>query len=345
MNKRILGAFLCVLTILLCLSPLAVSGGVAMAAEDEYVFVGGIPIGISVNAGGLIVSDVGEVITDKGSVVPLANTVERGDVIYELNYEPISSIYQLKTVIEQSRGKVVLSVKKKNGTLQTYDVLPARDKLTDTLKIGLIAREDVGGIGTLTFVTEDGRFGALGHKISDFDNGTQGLQSGNIYPTVVSGVVKGENGKAGGLTAELNRLQTPLGTIERNTNIGIYGQYDREADGARLRIAQKGEARMGRAQVLTTVRGSEPRLYDVDVVKVVSQESVAEKGLVISVRDKELLSAAGGIVQGMSGSPIIQNGMLIGAITHVFLSDPTRGYGVHSRFMYDYAQTGLRRAA
>ena len=119
----------------------------------------------------------------------------------------------------------------------------------------------------------------------------------------------------------------------------MYGKFDGEYDGKLYKIAAKGEARIGKAQVLTTIVGSTPKFYEVEIVKVVSQSEPAEKGMVVKVSDKELLEKTGGIVQGMSGSPIVQDGVLIGAITHVFVQDPTRGYAVHSRFMYEKAQS------
>ncbi|MEG2450834.1 MAG: SpoIVB peptidase S55 domain-containing protein, partial [Clostridia bacterium] len=178
-----------------------------------------------------------------------------------------------------------------------------------------------------------------GHHIYDGETGLcDELQSGNLYNVEISDVVKGERGKAGGLQASVNRLSQSIGEIKGNTSIGLYGTVHRKSNSDVYRIAEFGEAKMGHAQILTTINGTSPKFYDIDIVKVVSQNEVGEKGMVIAVRDKELLDKAGGIVQGMSGSPIVQNGLLIGAVTHVFISDPTRGYAVHSRFMFDKAE-------
>ena len=164
------------------------------------------------------------------------------------------------------------------------------------------------------------------------------MQEGRVFDVAIGGVVKGEPGRAGGLGAELNRLAPPVGRNTENTEIGIYGVWNSRPRGERVRVAERGEAHPGHAQVLTTIEGSEPALYDVDIVKCEPQSERAQKGLVIAVRDKRLLEKAGGIVQGMSGSPILQDGALVGAVTHVFVSDPTRGYGVHARFMLDEAE-------
>lgn len=329
-----------VLALFICVASFALipRDSVALALDDgNYVYLGGYPVGIAVRTDGLIVVDVGAVNTESGEVFPLKN-VGKGDVILEIQGEKADSIYKLKQSVENSEGSVEMLVRRKNGSVERISAEPAIDIHSSVKKLGIITKEDVGGVGTMTFVTENGRFGALGHHIYDAETDTcRELQTGSIFPTEVTSVVKGTKGQVGGLVASLNRLETPIGSVDKNTDIGIYGEYLLPPNGERIRIAEKGEVKIGRAQIFTTVSGTEPKLYDVDIVKVISQSDISEKGLVLSVRDKELISVAGGIVQGMSGSPIIQNGLLVGAVTHVFLGDATRGYGVHSRFMYDYA--------
>lgn len=307
----------------------------------NYVHIGGNPIGIAISADGLIVVDKCAVSTKDGEVFPSARVdIRKGDVILSVNGNQTKSVYKLKNILKEANSPTfLLKVKRGNATIDVK--LNAVKDNFGQYKLGLALKEDVGGVGTMTFVTDDGHFAALGHRILDAESGLNGeLNQGNIYDATVSGVVKGEKGKAGGLVAEVNRLSKSTGEIKENTNIGLYGVYSGEIKGDLYRIATKGEAKIGRAQVLTTVDGKTPKFYDIDVVKVISQSEVGEKGMVILVRDKELLEKTGGIVQGMSGSPIVQNGILIGAVTHVFIQDPTRGYAVHSRFMYDYA-TGV----
>ncbi len=310
-------------------------GDVAYADEGDFVYISGQPIGISAQTRGLIIADLCEVETASGKMSPLFGIAEKGDVILKVNGEEIKSIYKLKTAVENSSGQLSLTVEKKSGQIVERKITPATDLYSNRLRLGVIAREDVGGIGTLTFVTKDKVFASLGHKISDGESGVQNLNSGNIYPTTINGVKIGESGKAGGLVAELNRLQTPVGEIKKNTVIGVYGAYADDLPTNKVRVANKGEAKMGKAQILTTINGEDPQFYDVEIVKAISQDRSEEKGLVIVVKDDELIEKTGGIVQGMSGSPIIQNGAIIGAVTHVFLNDASRGYGVHARFMYD----------
>jgi len=310
--------------------------------ENVYVKIGGIPIGISINAGGLIVIGESEVSAADGSVFPARGSgIEVGDVIVGIDKEQIYSVYQLKKLLDSKKGGSAVSIDYiRDGKQFETSITPAKDKFTDSYRLGLVLKEDVGGVGTLTFVTQEGNFAALGHYIEDAESGLRyELGFGNIYNTEIEGIIKGERGRAGGLIGEVNRLSPPIGDIRRNTEIGIYGRYIGDYKSELFRIASKGEAKPGAAKVYTTIEGSEPKFYDIEIVKVVSQSEAGEKGMVIAVKDKELLSKTGGIVQGMSGSPIIQNGILIGAVTHVFVQDPTRGYAVHSRFMFDYASS------
>ena len=314
------------------------SGEDVAFAQDDFVYLGGYPIGISATAGGLIVVELTDVQTADGAVRPLENLgIGKGDLIKEINGIELTGIYQLKKFINRLDGDIVLTVKHKNGSVCNISVVPAVCQ-TGEKKLGVILKEDVSGIGTMTFVTLNGRYGALGHHIVDGQSGLcDELNGGKVYNTSISDVIKGQNGKAGGLVASLNKLSTPIGEVNRNSNIGIYGCYYGAPQGALIEVAEAGEATMGKAQIYTTIAGENPDFYDVEIVKVIDQNAPKEKGLVVLVKDKRLIEATGGIVQGMSGSPIIQNGKLIGAVTHVFVDDPTRGYGVHSRFMHQMA--------
>lgn len=315
----------------------SISDGVA-SAEGVCVYLGGYPIGISTNAEGLIVVEITDVQTDLGAVRPLENKgICKGDVIKKIDGEGLTGIFQLKKLLESADGDVELTVKHSNGVVSNIIVTPAVCRSGER-KLGLILKEDVSGIGTMTFVTLDNRFGALGHHIMDVESGLSNqLQSGKIYNTAINDVVKGQHGKAGGLVASLNKLSMPIGEVQENSNIGIYGQFYGKPHGKLMEIAGAGEATMGKAQIYTTISGEKPEYYDVEIVKVVDQNTPKEKGLVVLVKDERLIENTGGIVQGMSGSPIIQNGKIIGAVTHVFIDDPTRGYGVHSRFMHQKA--------
>ncbi len=306
---------------------------------NDYVRIGGNPIGISIKTEGLIVAGKGSVQTSGGEVVPLKDLkIAQGDVLLAIDHQKVKSLFKLKELLANLENPNVEIEYIHQGVGCKDKAVLAKDKTDGKYKLGLSLKEDVGGVGTLTFVTKEGKFAALGHKISDGDsNLDMQLDKGNIYNASVSGIVKGERGKAGGLVADVNRLSKSVGEIADNTNIGLFGEYSATFEGDLYRIAQKGEARIGKAQVLTTINGATPKFYDVEIVKVISQSEPAEKGMVVKVCDKDLIAKTGGIVQGMSGSPIVQDGILIGAITHVFVQDPLRGYAVHSRFMFDKA--------
>lgn len=314
-------------------------GSVFAAAEERYVYVGGAPVGITLDADGLIVTGICDVRTEEGSVRPLGESgLQVGDVVKSLDGGKTRNLYDFRRRVAESDGEVTLEVERDSRRFEVT-VLPAKDEASGENRLGLYLKEDVGGIGTLTFVTEEGAYAALGHHVADPETGLSAeLQQGKLFDVEISGVQRGEPGRAGGLQAEINRLAAPVGFNEENTEIGIYGRWKSLPRGEKIRVAGRGEAHPGHAKVLTTLSGGTPELYDVDVVKVEPQSERAQKGLVIAVRDKRLLERAGGIVQGMSGSPIIQDGVLIGAVTHVFVTDPTRGYGVHARFMMDEAE-------
>lgn len=328
-----------------CVLTLVVTGifltgtGFAQAPEGEgqYVYLGGNPIGITLKADGLIVTGMSSVVTESGEVAPLQGAdIARGDIVTAVDGESCGSLYAFRERIGDSDKPVILTLKR-GGRDFDISVTPATEAASGKKRLGLALKEDVGGIGTMTFTTDGNAYAALGHAVSDGETGLrEELKNGSVFAVEVEGVTKGVNGAAGGLLAHINRLGKPTGKNFENTDIGIYGEYFGER-GDRIRVAGKGEARTGRAQVVTTIEGGEPKAYDIDIVKSVTQNKCDEKGLVIRVRDRELLEKTGGIVQGMSGSPIVQNGVLVGAVTHVFLSDPTRGYGVHARFMLEKA--------
>lgn len=308
--------------------------------KGTYVHLSGEPIGIAITARGLIVIAEGGIQTEDGEKFPAREVgIKKGDIIKSLGGEPVSSVYQLKKILSGLKSNSISISIERDGQLIESEIHPAKEKISGQYKLGVALKEDVGGVGTLTFVTENGQFGALGHYIVDTETGlNEELDGGNIFKTTIDDVVKGEIGKAGGLVASVNRLSTPIGRIEANTNIGLYGIYSAKNAGQLFRVALAGEAHPGHAKVLTTVEGDTPKFYDVEIVKVISQIVPEDKGMVILVSDKELLAKTGGIVQGMSGSPIIQDGIFVGAVTHVFVQDPTRGYAVHSRFMLSEAE-------
>ena len=199
-------------------------------------------------------------------------------------------------------------------------------------KLGIWVRDDMAGVGTMTYIREDLSFGALGHPISDADTGSMlETKDGKIYETNIVGIVKGEDGVPGELTGVINyKEEYCIGKIKKNTRTGIYGSVNKipqEMSGEYMEIAMKQNIKKGKAYILSSLDGT-LRKYEIEIDDVDYNSKEENKGILFHVTDSLLLQETGGIVQGMSGSPIIQNGRLVGAVTHVFISDASKGYGV-----------------
>ena len=209
---------------------------------------------------------------------------------------------------------------------------------TSEYKTGIWVRDDTQGIGTLTYVDENGNYGALGHGISDVDTSTLlSLQEGKLYPSDIISVVKGEKGTPGELAGVIRYDENEvMGSITANTEAGIFGKvtesFKSQLKGTPIEVGLKQEIETGPATIRCTVDGT-VKEYDIEIEKVLLNSSDVNKSMVIKVTDEELLQKTGGIVQGMSGSPIIQNGKLIGAVTHVFIQDSTSGFGIFAENM------------
>ncbi|MCD8118146.1 MAG: hypothetical protein LUE29_01405, partial [Lachnospiraceae bacterium] len=229
---------------------------------------------------------------------------------------------------------VVKSGTADSGNTSTREIViqPVKDA-NGEYKLGLWVRDDTQGIGTLTFITAEGAYGALGHGISDVDTGELfASRGGTLYIANIWGIIKGIPGTPGGLCGMIYyEEKNELGTILKNTDTGIYGNANEtmlaEYAGEAIEIGYKQEVAVGAASVYVNIEG-EAKAYDIRIIGVNYSEDNDHKGLIIEVTDEQLLELTGGIIQGMSGSPIIQNGRLIGAVTHVFVQDATKGYGI-----------------
>jgi len=225
---------------------------------------------------------------------------------------------------------------------------PIYDAEDQSWRIGLYIRDSAAGVGTLTFYAPDqGVYGALGHVITDMDTGTPIIVgNGEILQSSVTSINKSQNGDPGEKRAHFIKERKVLGNIERNTPFGIFGKmnempthsFNEEA----LPVAFAEDVKEGPAQILTVLNGQKVERFNIEVVHVTKQAAPATKGMVIKITDERLLSKTGGIVQGMSGSPIIQDGKLIGAVTHVFVNDPSSGYGCFIEWMLQDAGVLLR---
>lgn len=298
-------------------------------------------IGVKLETQGLLIVGMSDVYDENGTAVkPLAEyDIKKGDIIQTVNDKPVSNIDDLKTIVENSNGEDVAMTVKRDDKTFGIRVKPVKNKADGEYRLGIWVRDSTAGIGTMTFyVPETNQFGALGHGITDSDTGQiMEIKNGELTDAEVISIKKGENGTPGELKGMFSSDSNSIGVIDKNSQSGIYGKLENNQrfTGQEIEIAARNEIETGKAKILCNIDGEETKEYDVEVEKISNNPNKSTKCMVIKITDEELLDKTGGIIQGMSGSPIIQNGKLIGAVTHVFINDPTRGYGIFIENMLD----------
>ena len=301
--------------------------------QDRMLIPSGIPIGIYVKTDGVLVVGIGEFESSRGDAVsPAKYVLQKGDYILKSNGEPVENKKQFISMVEASEGEdMILTVRRNNEV--TDVMINAEKNRMEEWKLGIWIRDNAQGIGTMTYEGEDSTFGALGHGINDVDTSIlMNLEEGTLYRTEIVGITRGTGGAPGELTGYIEYdSENVIGEITENTAEGIFGVCDKSllenSVYEPIPIALKQEITMGPAQIICSVSG-EPEFYDVEIVEVNLEHENVNRGIVIRVTDEKLLTLTGGIIQGMSGSPIIQNGKLAGAVTHVLVNDSTKGYGI-----------------
>jgi len=304
---------------------------------EKMLYPGGQPVGILLRTDGILVVGQSPVTVDGVSVNPAEEAgIQAGDVITSVNGATITHDDQLALLVNQlgkQNQKVTLQIQRENKNM-SKEITPVYCQDTKSYRIGLLIRDNAGGVGTLTFVDEATmEYGALGHMISNNENQSKiNILKGKLVSADIQGIKKGLQGYPG---EKIGRFvsNTSLGTIEKNTSAGIFGEAANmdilagSAYNQAIPTAAPNEIVLGPAQILTAIDGNKVESFTVEIEKVMPSHRDG-KGLVLKVTDPVLLEKTGGIVQGMSGSPIIQNGKIIGAVTHVFINDPTKGYGI-----------------
>lgn len=300
--------------------------------ESTKLIPCGNPIGIYVETNGILVLGSGRIAGEDGlNYEPISNKLKSGDYILQINGKPVTKKKDLINQIQKSNGVDVTLLVRRNKEEFTVSITPVKTA-SGSYKIGAWIRDNTQGIGTLTFVTPDGQFGALGHGITDIDTGLlMDVKAGSIYNAEIMSIVKGKQGVPGeliGMIRQSNKFK--IGSIVENTYQGIFGKI---GDGLSsleneqpMEIGLKQEVEKGKAQIRCTIEDKIEN-FDIEILSVDISNSNHSKGIVLRITDKRLLNMTGGIVQGMSGSPIIQNNKIIGAVTHVFIQDSTKGYG------------------
>lgn len=307
------------------------------------VYPGGYPLGFTLECEGVLVVSMGEVETEIGNISVVKNrNIKEGDVLYSVNGEVIKSALHLQEMLngEDYQGEELDVVIKRKQQLINERLVPLKEISSGLYRLGLWIRDNAAGVGTLTYVRADNnRFGALGHPVCDIDTGSvMPISSGSIYKCNIVGYNKGLRKNPGELRGLFLKNGQKAGDLDFNSEYGVYGtisdEYKKEMQKP-IEVGFRDSVKTGKAKILCTIDGTTPKEYDVEIIKLSYQTKSDKKSMVIKVVDKELIEKTGGIVQGMSGSPIIQNGKLIGAVTHVFISDPTKGFGLYVDWMID----------
>lgn len=315
--------------------------------DEESVYPVGVPVGIYVKTDGVLVAGLGNIRTaDEREVCPCENVLQIGDYILAVNDEQVTMKGEVIEKIKASAGQPVIMTIRRKGQISKVRVTPAMNDAGE-YQIGTWIRDSAQGIGTLTYIDEDNGFGALGHGINDIDTtDLMEIDYGGLYETQIVSIKKGASGEPGEISGVIRFLdEAKEGVIEQNTSNGIYGVMDSDAVGTELYedmlypVALKQDIELGDAGILCTING-ETNIYDVQITEIDYSQSDGNRGLVIEVTDPVLLSQTGGIIQGMSGSPIVQNGKFIGAVTHVFVNNPAKGYGIFAETMLRMAEEG-----
>ena len=311
--------------------------------SDTDVYVGGETVGFNLFSEGVICVGSNPIQTGSGAKEPIVESgIQDGDAILKIDDIEIENIQDVDRIINlpSKAGKELTITIKRNDSIFDTKITPVFDVLSQKYKLGLWVRNNASGVGTLTYIKQsDFRFGAVGHPIVDSSLGKNfKVDSGNIYKCKLLGIKKGEKNNPGEIRSSINLSDSSLGIADTNCEYGVYGNILNKSIIDASRTAALGgrlSVKLGDAKIYCAIGEEGVKAYDIKIIKANKQNSADDRSMTIKITDKELLEKTGGIIQGMSGSPIVQNGKVVGAVTHVFLSDPTRGYGVYIDWMID----------
>lgn len=323
-----------------------VKNSTVTVVHRRYVTLGGNVFGLRIFSDGVIVTGVGTLASDGATVAPAKKAgIRQGDIIKKINGVAVTSNHDISRIIESSSGALINVELLRDGKTKIVAVEPAKDTADGKYKLGMWVRDSSAGVGTVTFVdNETGTIAGLGHAICDADTGDiMPLRSGDILNVNIRGCVKGTSGTPGELCGVFG--SETLGELLINGSTGVYGIVSgKDPYAKKIPVALCSEVKTGKAQIVSTISGDKAEFFDIEITAVHRSEG-SEKNMVIKVTDSKLLEKTGGIVQGMSGSPIVQNGMLVGAVTHVFVNDPKQGYAIFAENMLLTAQELEQRLA
>ncbi|HYE10065.1 MAG TPA: SpoIVB peptidase [Patescibacteria group bacterium] len=315
---------------------------------DKRIIPSGEAIGVKIQTKGVLVVGLSSITTADGKKhSPAADAgFEIGDTILEINGQKIVKDRDITNIVNNSKEASLNFLIEREGKKQKIDVKPVKSLEDSIYRIGLWVRDNIAGVGTMTFIDPDtNTFGALGHGITDIDSGVLvDISMGSVLKSKVASVQKARKTVPGEIVGIFYESDNPYGKINKNTNFGIYGNLNSDSlrgSAKPMQIGLSYQVKEGPAKILSTIDGSKVEEFDIEIQKVNRQNSPNAKSMLIKVTDKRLLEITGGIVQGMSGSPIIQDGRIVGAVTHVLVNDPTRGYGIFIEWMLEEADIPL----
>lgn len=307
--------------------------------ERKYVVPGGNVFGIRLYTKGVMIVRIDEVTTPSGNQCPGTDAgLKVGDLVLSVDGVSVTRNKELSSLIAGSEGRTLKLVIERNGRQKSVDFTPVRNEKS-AFSGGLWVRDSTAGIGTVTWYDrENGIFAGLGHAVCDVDTGEiMPLSGGDAVEATVKGCYKGKSGSAGELCGIFS--SGSIGNLYINGDTGVYGVMNSVKTRSNvLPTALRQEVKTGAAQIICTVDETGPKYYDAQIKKIINTNDDSQRNMIIKITDEELIAKTGGIVQGMSGSPIIQNGMLVGAVTHVFIDDPTEGYGIFAQNMLETAE-------
>lgn len=308
--------------------------------NDTDIYIGGETVGFNLFSEGVICVGANPVVSNTGTKYPLeTSNIIDGDALTHIEGIEIDSIQDIDRIINLPTlaGKELTLTLRRGDEIINTTATPVYDLLSGKYKLGLWVRNNTSGVGTLTYIKQsDFRFGAVGHPIVDSSLGENFIvDSGNLYKCRLLGIKKGEKNNPGEIRSSINLSDNPLGHADTNCKYGVYGNILNKSFIEATRTAKLGgrlSVKLGDAKIYCSIDGT-VKAYNVKIIRANKQSEADDKSMTIKVTDPELLEKTGGIIQGMSGSPIVQNGKLVGAITHVLVNDPTRGYGVYIDWM------------
>jgi stage IV sporulation protein B len=327
LRKRIVKILYILVLFLLC----AISSVPQVAfAQTESLYLGGFPAGFTLNTTTVEVVGLCDILTENGLCSPARDSgIQVGDVIDKINGENVTKSGDINTYLSRDYKKYEITIIRGSDVKQ-FEITPAKELSSGAKKLGALVKDSINGVGTITYINKnDNSFAALGHPVTDNSGNYMEINGGTVYGCLIYDVKRGVRGTPGELRGAFENNNI-IGRAQTNSISGIYGTISADFDTKDLVEVERGklsDVKIGKACIYTTIYGNEIQKYDISIVKV-DKTCKDNRNFVVKIDDKTLLDKTGGIVQGMSGSPIVQNGKLIGAITHVFVNDPERGYGI-----------------